>query len=303
MKYFIIALVIIVLVIIFVLYLIRRNRAIRRVKCDSEQKKLSIVNDALNPFGFSFLKEQDIVVSNNDAWQRDMGYCDFYDLNAPSINIVMDSEPIYFEYQDKEYRIEFWKGQYGISTGAEVGIYIHDFDSDLKEGYYRCARDDERLEICFQLQKKCFLFSREGLSWWLTGFDVGKFSNPKDLKLSVCVRFPCKEMQIAFVEGLLKAGYTENKIRINCDCVCFNLCCPKNYKLNHCHKFKKCLKQIQNRINCAFFMRFTRYFNRTLDKLVYLSYLAPCLYNIIIRLCIPRRKQKKNIKVKKHHNN
>mgnify|MGYP000621142798 CR=1 FL=1 len=32
----------------------------------------------------------------------------------------------YFDYQGKTWLLEFWKGQYGINTGAEIGIYRAD---------------------------------------------------------------------------------------------------------------------------------------------------------------------------------
>ncbi len=293
MKYFILTLILLFAFVIWIFYLCRKRWAIRKVNCTSDEEKLSYINAALKPFGFEFDLLQDIVISKNDSWQRDIGYRDLYDLKAPYLNMVMDAEPIYFDYEQKHYRIEFWKGQYGITTGAEVGVYVREFGSDLPKNYWRSACDDERLEIEFKLFKKCFLFSRKDCSWWLTGFDVGKFSKPKDLSLKICVCFPNKKMQIAFVEGLLKAGYEANKIHICCDSVCFDYCCPLNYKLNHGHKIIKCIAQLFNYINCSIFMYLTRFFNRTLDKLTYLKFMAPCLYRIIICLSVPRRKQKK----------
>lgn len=297
MKYFIIAFFLLVFLILVVLYFIKRKRVIYKVKHMEEVEKMCIVDKALYPFGFSFDAKQDIVISNANSWQRDLGYSDFFDLKAPLLNMVMDCEPIYFYYDNKKYRIEFWKGQYGITTGAEVGIYVH--EEGMNTGEYRCATDKEMLPIQFELYKKCFLFSRCGYTWWLTGFDVGLFSRPKDLTLKACVRFPNQTMQVAFVEGLLNAGYSPNKIKVIGCSICFTLCEPKNYKLNHHHKLIKFFVQIINYINCHLFMWYTRPFSRTLDKLVFLRYMAPHLYNFVIKLTIPRRKQKKYYKKKK----
>lgn len=301
MKYVIITLIILFVIVIWIFYILRKKWAIRKVTCDSDEKKLSYINAALEPFGFEFDICQDIVISKNYSWQRNVGYQDLYDLKAPFFNMVMDSEPIYFDYNNKYYRIEFWKGQYGITTGAEIGLYVHDCDPNLPKNFYRCANDDERLEMCFMLFKKCFLFSRSGLSWWLTGFDIGNFSRPKDLNLKVCISFPNEKMQIAFIKGLLKAGYTLNKIEICCNEVYFDYCTPHNYKLNHKHKIIKCIMQIINYINCHIYMYLTRFFNRTLDKLAYLRYMAPCIYRLIIRLSVPRRKCKRYCKKKCNH--
>jgi len=58
-----------------------------------------------------------------------------------------------FNYDCKNYRIEFWKGQYGLTTGAEIGIYIQD-----GKDFYRAAKDTERLDMSFTLIKNCKLF-------------------------------------------------------------------------------------------------------------------------------------------------
>ncbi len=300
MIYFIIAFLVLVIVLFIIFYFIKRKRVIHKVRHMSEEEKLYEVDKALNPFGFAFNSKQDIVISLSDSWQRDIGYSDFFDLKAPCLNMVMDAEPIYFHYDNKCYRIEFWKGQYGITTGAEAGIYIREDDS-LNNGMYRCANDTEILPMQLELYKKCFLFKRCANTWWLTGFDVGKFSRPKDLMLKVCVRFPNQKMQVAFVEGLLEAGYAPNKITV-CGCtICFTICKPKNYKLNHKHKLLKCFVQVINYINCSLYMWFTRSFTRTLDKLTYIRYMAPHLYHFVIKLSIPRRKQKKYCKKKRNN--
>ena len=288
-----ILIIILILILIFLISFFRKRWARKKVRCDTEEEKLCAINSILSPFGFLFDIKQDIVISKNNSWQRELGYSDLYDLNAPFFNIVMDAEPIYFDYDNKHYRIEFWKGQYGITTGAEVGIYVREYNSKIPKGIYRSANDNERLEISFDLFKKCYLFSRKDFSWWLTGFDVFKFSKPKDLKMSISIKFPNKEMQIAFVAGLLRAGYTENKIKIDCNEVSFNYCSPLNYKLNKHRKCIKLIAQFFNYINCSILMMLTKRYNRTIDKLDYIRYLAPGLYKLIICKCLPQSKYKK----------
>lgn len=290
MRIIIIIIVAILVISLIVWYLLRRKWAIRKVKCTTDEEKLMCINAALEPFGFVFDYCNDIVISKNDAWQRDLGYMDLYDLKAPFLNMVFDAEPIYFQYDGKEYRIEFWKGQYGITTGAEVGIYVRDNYS--KTPYYRAANDDERLDISFNLIKKCDLFTRCDKSWWLTGFDIGLFSHPKDLVMDVCICFPDECMEEAFLNALLDAGYTKNNISLCDKTICFEYCCPNNYKLNNRHKLIKCIAQIFNYINCCIYNFLTRFFTCTLDKLTFLRFMSPCLYRLIIRICLPRRKKK-----------
>lgn len=298
MKFFLIITLILLTIFLIVFIYFRKKWAIKKVKNNTLEEKIFAINAILNPFGFEFDPWQDIVISKNEAWQRDLGYSNFYDMNAPFFNIVMDCEPIYFDYGNKHYRLEFWKGQYGITTGAEIGLYIRDFNTNLKKSIYRSATNEERLEVCFHLFKKCYMFSRSGLSWWLTGFDVGKFSKPEDLKMTAAVRFPNEEMRNAFIKGLLNAGYAENKININCNEVSIDFCYPNNFKLNKYRKIIRIFAQIFNRINCSLYMWITKPFNRTIDKLDYLRYLAPCLYKFIVCHCTPKRKNKKHKKYK-----
>lgn len=293
-MYIIFSIVFLVLLVsLITYYFIRRNWAIKKVKCTPDEEKVSYINAGLSPFGFAFDNCQDIVISKNDSWQRDFGYMDLYDLKAPFLNMVFDAEPICFKYNNKEYRIEFWKGQYGISTGAEVGVYVRDEKSPFKNSFYRAANDDERLDISFNLCKKCNLFSRCDYSWWLAGFDVGKFSRPKDLVMSICICFPDEDMLEAFLESLINAGYPESNISVCSTTVSFDYCCPNNYKLNKKHRIIKFFAQIFNYINCHIYNFFTRFFNRTLDKLTYLRFMSPCLYRLIINLYIPRKKKKR----------
>lgn len=291
MKYIILGIVLILLLVFLFIYFRRRKRAIRKVESETDIEKVKAINAALEPFGFTFDLEQDIVVSRNDAWQREFGYMDLYDSKAPFFAMVMDSQPIYFDYNNKHYRIEFWKGQYGLTTGAEVGIYIRKEDS-ISKAIYRCCTDEERLDISYILSKKCRLFSRCGKSWWLTGFDVGLFSKPKNLKLCVCIKFPDCEMMTAFVNSMINAGYSRGNLEICNNTVCFDYCTPSYYKPNCSHKVVKFIAQIFNYINCHIYMFLTKPFNRTIDKLSYLRHMAPCLYHFIIKLCFPKRKKK-----------
>ncbi len=42
---------------------------------------------------------------------------------AVGAGMVIDAFPVYFNYEGRTWLVEFWKGQYGINTGGEVGIY------------------------------------------------------------------------------------------------------------------------------------------------------------------------------------
>ena len=58
--------------------------------------------------------------------QRYFGYAYAYDAAALAMNAIIDCEPIFFDYAGKTWMIELWKGQYGLETGCEIGVYNRD---------------------------------------------------------------------------------------------------------------------------------------------------------------------------------
>ena len=89
----------------------------------NDREKQAKLNELIEPFGFAYDGRQNIFYSRMDSWQRKYGYGRMFDEAAAPLNMIIDCEPVYFEYKDKRWLIEFWKGQYGIATGAEVGVY------------------------------------------------------------------------------------------------------------------------------------------------------------------------------------
>lgn len=81
------------------------------------------LNEFIEPYGYAYDSHQDIFYTKIDAWQREMGYSRLYDEAAAPSSMIIDCEPIYFEYDNKRWLIEFWKGQYGMTTGFEIGVY------------------------------------------------------------------------------------------------------------------------------------------------------------------------------------
>jgi hypothetical protein len=80
-------------------------------------------DDLIKETGFAYDKERDFFYSSLYPWQRRFGYTRLYDVVAPTLSMIIDSEPIRFEYQGHKWMIELWKGQYGMTTGCEIGIY------------------------------------------------------------------------------------------------------------------------------------------------------------------------------------
>ena len=83
----------------------------------------SALAQAVYAAGFVYDPNQDIILSRMDPLQRNFGYAFGYDAAALGMSANLDCEPIFFDYDGKHWMIELWKGQYGLETGCEVGVY------------------------------------------------------------------------------------------------------------------------------------------------------------------------------------
>ncbi len=110
----------------------------------------------------------------SDPWQRTIGYNELFDIFAPGIAISFDTVRVKFDYGDKNWMLQFWKGQYGLAFyGAEIGVYTKPMDRNLD--HYDCASDDEKLMMSMDLYNSgVHKFNRPyGAYWWCTGFTPG----------------------------------------------------------------------------------------------------------------------------------
>lgn len=173
--------------------------------------------------GFQYDPDQDIIFSRMDAWQRGFGYGYAYDIAAPvTISAIIDCEPFFFHYDEKDWMIELWKGQYGLETGAEIGVYVSTQNRPLLDTtignrphdptnskFFDCANDDELLNMSFTLNRKGEPLFQRGPEdhWWLTGFKWGILSAPEDLTMDLGITIPKAEMRKEFVASVEGAGY------------------------------------------------------------------------------------------------
>ncbi|MCM1508553.1 MAG: DUF4474 domain-containing protein [Ruminococcus flavefaciens] len=74
--------------------------------------------------GFEYDPQQKIIQSRHYPIQRFFGFTRSIDMAAdPILSSAIYCDPICFYYDGKEYMLELWKGQYGLMSGAEVGLY------------------------------------------------------------------------------------------------------------------------------------------------------------------------------------
>lgn len=279
--------------------LLRMRWAACKVRQSSYETKVQRLNQALSSFGFCYDEDNDVISTGMYPWQRKMGYCRAYDEAAARMYMIFDCEPIYFDYGGARYLIELWKGQYGCTTGAEIGLYVNregDVTKAPENLFYECVSDEERLSLHFALYRNGNkILERRALHWWLTGFAVGMYSEPGSLSLEVGIGFPGRAMCRAFYNALLRAGYTGNEIYVEQHRVYLRFEIPHTAQPDSCGKICHWRVMRRNRKSCKWYNRVTKQFDTTLDKINYIGYCFPLLYRIIVRMgmkCNQGRMQK-----------
>lgn len=155
--------------------------------------------------GFDYDPVQDVYFTQLDSWQRSFGFNSIYDTAAPMVGMIYSNANIYFTYDDKDWMMEIWKGQYGITAGAEIGFYNKPTDRVMK--HYDCVTDEEMLEMSFDFYNMGELVFTRGPEkhWWLTGFKFLHVGIPSFITLDMTINFPNRKMANAFEKGLKEA--------------------------------------------------------------------------------------------------
>ena len=156
--------------------------------------------------GFEYDAEQCIYYSQMEPLQRYFGFNYIYDMMAPMAGMYYDTKRIQFDYAGKDWMIQLWKGQYGITAGAEIGLY----NKTDKIMQYDCASNDELITMSFDFYNQNeYVFSRgPEKHWWLTGFKVFHAGVPMLIDLDIKLEFPDVQMANAFEQGLKEVQKT-----------------------------------------------------------------------------------------------
>ncbi len=277
------AIIFFILLILFFLGYGHRARIIRKIRCMPASEKCSLLNDIIRPFGYAYIPKWDIFTSRIDAWQREFGYCDFYDKSAVHLHMVLDCLPVYFDYKGETWLIEFWKGQYGINTGCEIGIYhagrILD-RNEWKSAHFHSVKDHQMLKISLVLSAGSRIIAKLGARhWWLTAFCLGTFCPPSYLTLHALLNFPDSEMADAFAQGLMNAGADSGDIKRH-----RNLISYRFHTSGHVQGLHARFVQWANRFWCRVYLSVTRPFSLSIDRVLYLYEFLPFAFRKMLRI-------------------
>lgn len=228
--------------------------------------------DGFSAAGFAYNSEKDIFYSTRNAWQKNFGYTHMYDVWAPIFRIIVDTEPVKFHYNNKNWLITFWKGQYGIVTGAEVGIYCTNEKKVNKKTIYLPVNDSEMLNINLILYKNGKIIEKiNAKHWWLAIFKLGMFSKPKELSMDINITFLDQQMLQSFLESFKKLGYTSKDFTVINNHFCFKYTKPHTRKVWTRSWITDSIRQFFNRKNVELYNKYLEDFidnNKTDDSKV-----------------------------------
>ncbi len=260
------------------------------------------LDEAFADAGFDYDKKQNIFYSRMDAWQKDYGYSSLYDEASAPMGMIFDCEPIRFEYKGKYWVIELWKGQYGITTGFEIGVYTLKAGSTAPaaDALYDCAADEDMLPMTFVAKKNSrVLFKRSGVHWWLTGFMLGEFSEPEELSMDIAITFKDREMLQAFGEKLVEMGFPANEIRVLDNAAVFSFNKPRSEQPRADYALMNRFSQWRSKQLCEKYKKVTGNAPNVYEAAAVLKKKAPALFRQLLNMAKPFKLFKKRLSGRK----
>lgn len=176
---------------------------------------------------------------NNYAWQKPFGFIRLYDTASQLIGYQYDFARVVFTYGNKDWLVEFWKGQYAFfQFGGEIGVYTKysaGFGDTAASVYNSPARSDwldMEMTLYHRLADGSVRreFTRDyGKYWWCDGYKIGRLNKSKpaeELQMVSRITLKDEKMAEAFVEGMLDCGFkqVENQENLTDDTFCLDGC-------------------------------------------------------------------------------
>lgn len=165
--------------------------------------------------GYKYNPDGNYFYTANDPWQRNFGFNQLYDMGAPFIVFYYDTMRCKFRYNNMDYMMQFWKGQYGwVFLGAEIGLYYK--PTDRKVEHYDCVSDADSIPMQINFYRNGDLKASTDYAnyWWCTAFIPGtlkKFSDRSELEMRSRITMKDYAMLLAFCNSLKKNGLKLNE--------------------------------------------------------------------------------------------
>ncbi|MBQ2848097.1 MAG: DUF4474 domain-containing protein [Clostridia bacterium] len=162
--------------------------------------------------------------NDKEAWQYNFGFGKIYDFVSPYLLLEYDYIRVFFTYENKDWMLQMWKGQYGmIFYGGEIGIYNREHSDDGVNDwtFFNCPAEEDWLNMEMTLWHEELdgtwtrEFTREyDKYWWCTGFKNGhlRIEEPADeLRLEGRITFKDEAMAKIVADGLEECGFKKSR--------------------------------------------------------------------------------------------
>ena len=196
------------------------------MKVVKNENKIDSYMEFTGLLSYQYSYDYDYYYANDKTtWQGEFGFAMVYDFIAPYFGYAYDSVRVFFTYDNLDFMVQLWKGQYIVMRGGEVGVYHRDADGLKKDPYTLYNAADEKywpvMDMSIYEQKEEgdapeeyeLLFKRPiDNYWWCTGFVLGipRNTDPADeLRMETALTFNDSEMATAFANGLAEHGFKQ----------------------------------------------------------------------------------------------
>ena len=248
----------------------------------SRQRAIDRLYTLIYDTGFQYDKEQDIFISRVNAMPHVLSCSSLFDHDASYFSMIFEYEPITFPYDGKDWLIELWKGQYGITSGCGMGVYTAVKGGGDDTTGYRAASNLDWLPMRgLLIRHGQRLFLRQGTHWWVNGFVLGTYSVPHELTMPVTITLQSETMASAFLYALSRKGYPAKRLDDGRTVRFVFARASQPQKINPVRRF---LAQLWNRILCAWFNALTWNELLTDKKLETLILEHPFLFRLLFNL-------------------
>ena len=195
------------------------------VKIVENENALKTYLEQHNVLSFQYDYDNNCYYANDKkTWQKDYGFMRVYDMLAPYAGMEYDYIRVFFTFENQDFMLQLWKGQYVAYYGCEVGLYNKEHDGKAVTDFtYFNAADQEKywptmdVSLYHQVEEGSdeyeFVFKRPtDTYWWCTGFYEGELrqKEPADeLRLVSSLTMMNEEMASLLAEGLDNCGFTK----------------------------------------------------------------------------------------------
>lgn len=161
--------------------------------------------------GYLYEKDGNYFYTADEAWQGTLGYNGIYDFLAPGVVMYYETVNFKFEYEDKDWMVQLWRGQYGwLFVGAEIGVYTKPRYRLVE--HYSAAEEEDWLPMSFNLKRWGFwdvINTKTNTTWWCTGFVPGSLvimTWQDQLQMEAVITVKDQTMLNAFTAAIAEQG-------------------------------------------------------------------------------------------------